>query len=89
MDTLPEGLQMAMRDFKAMRKQIKSPMTDRAVQLLLNNLEKLAPGDEDMQVAILEQSIANSWKGVYQLQNQGERRKPIERDYNAMPEGWV
>lgn len=60
--------EIAINDFKDSRKA-KSPMTDRAVVLLLNKLEELAPGDETTKIKILEQSIMNGWKSVYELKN--------------------
>lgn len=57
----------ALNDFYDMRKKIKAPMTDRAKKLLVNQLNKLAPDNQDVQIQILEQSIINSWKSVYAL----------------------
>ena len=56
------------KDFKIMRKTIKKPMTDKAEELLLINLDKLS-SDEKEQVAILNQSILNCWQGVYALKD--------------------
>ena len=53
-------------NFKIMRKKIRKPMTERAEELLLNNLNKLSD-DEDTQVALLNQSIMNCWQSVYPL----------------------
>ena len=58
---------IAIDDFKEFRKKIKAPMTDRAVELLKAELEKLAPGDDAEKIKILEQSIMNGWKGVFAL----------------------
>jgi hypothetical protein len=66
----------AFSGFKIMRKKIKKPMTDRAVELTIKELEKLAPLDEAKQIQILEQSIRNSWQGVFPL-NGGEKRKSV------------
>lgn len=62
----------AWEDFKAMRKKIRKGMTKRAEELLLNELDKLTNSEEE-QVAILEQSIMNSWLGVF----------PLKGDYNG------
>ena len=59
-------LEIAIEEFKKMRKTIKKPMTDRAVELMLKDLDKLAKTDDE-KVAILNQSIANSWQSVYPL----------------------
>ena len=63
-------LNKTFSDYVEMRKKIKSPMTDRAIQLAMNNLEKLSGGDNDTAVQILEQSIMNSWKGLFALKEE-------------------
>lgn len=60
-------LDIALDNFKDHRKQLKAPMTDQAYKMLLNKLEKLSGGDEQKKVAILNQSIENGWKGVFEL----------------------
>jgi len=62
----------AWKDFKAMRKKIRKPMTERAEELLLNKLDKLSNNEEE-QIDILNQSIMNSWLGVF----------PLKGDYNG------
>lgn len=54
-------------DYLDMRKKIKSKATDRAIELVIKKLKDLSNGDEDIQIKILEQSIMNSWKGVFPL----------------------
>ena len=66
---LPDELKSAIKDFEDMRKRIKAPLSDRARQMLLVKLDKLAGDDTQKKVAILEQSIFNSWKGVFELTN--------------------
>lgn len=61
----PELLQR-LKEFLEMRKAIKKPMTDRAKSELLSKLDKLASTDEE-KIAILDQSIFNSWQGVFAL----------------------
>lgn len=67
-----EKLNQAFVDYVAMRKKIKSPMTDRAVELAISKLEKLSGGDNDKAIAILEQSIMNSWKGLFELKDKSQ-----------------
>lgn len=57
----------ALEAFKEMRVRMRKPMTKLAVELLAKKLEKLAPGDEEKQVAILHQSIENGWTSVWEL----------------------
>jgi phage replication O-like protein O len=56
----------ALKDFEEMRKKIKKPMSDRAIKMLMTELNKLADTDEK-KIAVLEQSIFNNWKGVFPL----------------------
>jgi len=57
-----------LTDFMDMRKKIKSPMTERAVSILVNQINKISTNPDD-QIKILEQSIVNNWKSVYPLKN--------------------
>ena len=62
-----ETLDRAFSDYVAMRSKIKKPMTDRAVELAMKNLDKLSDGDNEVAVKILEQSVMNSWQGLFEL----------------------
>lgn len=57
-----------LRDFEKMRKKIKKPLSDRAKSILVN---KLAGFQREQWIAILEQSILNSWQGIYPLREEG------------------
>ena len=71
-----------MDEFKAMRSRMRKPMTELAVKLLLERLDKLAQGDEKKMVAMLMQSIENGWTGVYELkQEQKPRMSARQQDY--------
>ncbi|EPY2283469.1 phage replisome organizer N-terminal domain-containing protein [Clostridium sporogenes] len=61
-----EELKNTILEFIKMRTMIKSKMTDNALNLMLNKLDKLT-NDDEMKIKILEQSIMNSWKGVFPL----------------------
>lgn len=69
-----EELIKALKDFIDMRKTIKKPMTTRALELLIKNLEKLT-NLEDEKIAILNQSIEHCWQTVYPLKDEEERKK--------------
>lgn len=58
-------LEKAIEDYTAHRKKIKSPLTDRALDLALKKLEEYAPGDTPLKVKIINESIMNGWKGLY------------------------
>ena len=59
-----------LKDFIKMRKTIKSPLTDRALKGILNKLDKFGNSDFE-KIEILENSIMNSWRGVFELKNIG------------------
>lgn len=86
-----EKLNQAFADFVDMRKQIKAPMTDRAVGMAIKKLTELSGGNSDTAVKILEQSIMNSWKGLFPLkdnkastQNKFNNFTPREQDFEAL-----
>ena len=54
----------AWLDYLAMRKSIRKPATLRAKQLVVKELLKY---DVPTAIAMLEQSIVNSWQGVFPL----------------------
>ena len=66
----------ALKDFQTMRTRKRKPMTERALELLLGNLNKLAMGDDDLKIAILEQSIMQGWDGIYPLKTNDSRAAP-------------
>jgi DNA replication protein DnaD len=66
-------LEIAIEDFKEFRKKIKKPMTDRAVELLIDKLNKLA-SDDETKIAILDQSIVNGWQGIFPLKEDTQRQ---------------
>ena len=65
-----ENLDKAFSDYVAMRKKLKKPMTDRAVELAIKKLNDLSNGDNDIAIKIIEQSIMNSWQGLFPLKEE-------------------
>jgi hypothetical protein len=57
-----------------MRKSIKKPITERALELMLAKLDKLANNDQS-KIEILNQSIMNSWQGIFPLKNNSNQRE--------------
>ena len=53
--------------FVDMRCQMREPFTAYAVRQNVANLERLSQGDQAKMAAILNQSVANGWKGVFPL----------------------
>lgn len=71
---LPE-LDSTFKEYIKMRKSIKAPMTDKAITLAMNKLKKLASDpfdtfDEAKAIEILNQSIMNSWKGLFEVKEE-------------------
>ncbi|MHA2085614.1 MAG: replication protein [Candidatus Thorarchaeota archaeon] len=66
-------------DFKTHRKQIKSPMTPLAETRML---KKLSTESVEVAIGMLDQSIENGWKGVFELKN--GNAKQIKKN---LPEG--
>lgn len=56
-----------IESFKEMRKSIKAPLTDGAIKLLVNKLEKIAGGNDELKIEILNQSIMCGWKGIFAI----------------------
>ena len=72
-----EEVKNSIYEFIKMRNLIKKPMTDRALTMLINKLEKLS-SDKDIQIKILERSILKNWTDIYELKgdkNDGYIRK--------------
>jgi hypothetical protein len=61
----------ALQSFVDFRADVKKPMTPKALEIVLRNLDKWYPGDEAKQIACMEQSIASGYQGVFPLK--GER----------------
>lgn len=72
-----EKLNSAFADYVDTRKKIKSPMTDRAVDLAISKLMKLSNGDNDTAIEILNNSIVNGWKGLYPLKETKKQETTI------------
>lgn len=69
-------LEKALIEFETFRKKIKAPMTDRAKELLKKSLDKMAQNDDD-KIKILEQSIVNGWKGIYELKQEHRKTESL------------
>lgn len=58
----------SLKGFEEMRKKQKNPLTERAKKILVTSLKKLSE-DPDTQIQIIDQSVANGWKGFYELKS--------------------
>lgn len=81
-----EALNSAFADYVDTRKKIKSPMTDKAIDLAISKLMKLSNGDNDTAIEILNNSIVNGWKGLYPLKETKQETKTtsIEKMWEAI-----
>lgn len=79
---IPAELQESWNAFVEMRKKLKKPLTEHAQQLAYKKLIDLSNGDTSTANAILEQSILNSWQGLYPIKevNDYARTRNIPRD---------
>ncbi len=64
---LPTELKEAFAAFLEMRVRINKPATEYAQELVKAELKRLCKGDVELAVAILNQSIVNSWRDVFPL----------------------
>ncbi len=65
-------------EYLAMRKKIKKPATDKAIELVKSKLNSFSK-NEEVQIKVLEQSILNCWQNVYPLKDE-EKVKGINAD---------
>ena len=83
-----ELLNQTFLDYIAMRKTIKKPMTDRAIQLAMNRLKELATPersfrmDNDLAIKILEQSIMSCWQGLFPLKEEYSTKQNKRNDFD-------
>lgn len=87
MDSVPAiannpSLRDTIVEFIKMRKRIKAPLTDRALMLNINEAYKLAKGDAKKMQAIFEQSIRNSYRGVFPLKEEVSYQKQVGKSEN-------
>ena len=81
--TTNADLKAAIFDFIKFRKAIKAPLTDRALTLCLNKLDKLANNDLD-KIAILNQSIERGWRGLFEVKDTSFNA-PAPKSNNTVP----
>mgnify|MGYP007069469322 CR=1 FL=1 len=76
-------LVQALEDFEKMRKSIKKPLTEKAKQMLLAELDRLS-NDDNTKIAILNQSIFHNWQGVFPLKT--EKGATSNLNYEIIPD---
>lgn len=65
-------LRGALRDYIQMRKAIRKPITNRALELAFKKLDELSSDDFE-KVAIVNQSVMNSWQGLFPLKENNKQ----------------
>ena len=75
-------LRDALTEFVVMRKEIKKPMSDHAMKLLFQKLDRLGRNDEE-KIEILNNSILGKWQGIFELKR--SRASPMPEWYTADP----
>ena len=61
-------LKETIYEFIKMRKAIKAPMTSNALKLMLRKLDNISNNDDE-KIEIINNSILNSWKGIFTLKS--------------------
>jgi hypothetical protein len=74
-------LDLAFESYIEMRKKIKKPATEHAIELVKKKLDELSKGNEHLKIKILNQSIVNCWQDIYELKQpqQGNKFQPIQQ----------
>lgn len=84
-----EKLDVAFKDYLNMRKEIKKPMTKRAIELAMSRLQKLSDGDNDIAIQILEQSVMNSWIGLFDIKTSSNKENKTNNHSDQSKEKWA
>ena len=78
-----ENLKSAINDFIEFRKQIKSPLTEKALTLSFNKLDKLAGDNNELKISIINQSIERGWKGLFEYKDNTPRSSAPASEYDV------
>ncbi|WP_291543846.1 phage replication initiation protein [Clostridium sp. Maddingley MBC34-26] len=75
-----QELKDTIYEFIKMRKLIKKPLTVKALQLMLTKLTNISKNVDEVKIAVLNQSIENSWQSIYELK--GEKNNGSASKFN-------
>lgn len=79
-----ELLNSAFKEFLVMRNKIKKPIaTKQALTRMMNKIQKMSGGDNDLAIKIIHQSVDHCWQDVYELKEDKQNNsyaKNGERD---------
>ena len=74
-EMLTPNVREVFAEYVLMRKKIKKPLTTYAEKLAVKKLIDLAGNDAQKQIAVLKQSIMNSWQGLFPLKEEQQRKR--------------
>lgn len=74
-------LRVELREHLKTRKQKKAALTNRALELSLKKLDKLADNDEE-KIQIVQNSIINGWVGFFELNEKDKNKLNNHSSYN-------
>ena len=78
---VPVDLLELIKEFAQFRKEIKKPMTKRAITLLLGKLQDMTGGDVSECEKILNQSIMNGWSSVYEIKQDKKEKSFLDIEF--------
>ena len=76
---LTPDLKEIMIQFIDHRKEMKSPLTQNALELSVKKLQRICNGNESLMIATAEDAIASGWKSFYLHENNGKKMSNAER----------
>ena len=76
-----EDLRKELKEHLKTRKQKKAALTNRALELSLKKLDKLADNDEE-KIQIVQNSIINGWVGFFELNEKDKNKLNNHSSYN-------
>lgn len=62
--------------------------TERSEGSAITNLINLSGGDHQVQMLIVQQSMANGWKGLFELKQKSSRSEEVDEPHWNSPEAW-
>lgn len=83
-EILKTDLEIAFDCFLEMRKKIKKPATDRAIEMAKKKVIELSNGNEQLAIEIINQSTLNCWSDLYPLKQAQTQTAPSRRTTNEV-----
>ena len=74
-----EELRETLTAFIQYRKDIRKPMNENTVKLMLNKLNKLGQTDAE-RIEVLNQSMVNGWQGIFELKREVKSQAEVNAD---------